>query len=117
MRKKKEIQRSHAKYVVVHINLTEEIVCYRTRRPEIFREWWKEYEVYPEGCSEYILVDPASTQKKKSDFTVIECWDIDWEGKHYLKEGVRDKLEMFASRAALVIPRLVDDAIIPPRPP
>ncbi len=58
-------------------------------------DWWKEYESLPEGLVEYICVDPASTQKKKSDFTVIEKWGVDWEGKHYFIEGIRDKLEVF----------------------
>jgi phage terminase large subunit-like protein len=58
-------------------------------------EWWREYDDLPMGLAEYICVDPASTQKKKSDYTVIERWGIDWEGKHYLLEGIRDKLTSF----------------------
>ena len=55
-------------------------------------EWWQEYETLPEGLSEYILCDPASTQKKKSDFTVIERWGVDSEFNFYLLDGIRDKL-------------------------
>ena len=33
-------------------------------------EWWQEYDALPEGLKEYIVVDPASTQKKKTDFTL-----------------------------------------------
>ena len=55
-------------------------------------EWWKEYDTLPEGLSEYILCDPASTQKKKSDFTVIEVWGVDADLNHYLLSGIRDKL-------------------------
>lgn len=58
-------------------------------------EWWKEYDTVPDGVAEYICVDPASTIKKKSDYTVMQRWGIDWEGKHYLKEGIRDKLTVF----------------------
>lgn len=58
-------------------------------------EWLKEYETLPEGLAEYILIDPASTQKKKSDFTVIERWGIDANNNHYLLEGIRDKLTVF----------------------
>jgi len=58
-------------------------------------EWIKHYEKIAEGLSQYICVDPASTQKKKSDYTVIELWGVDWEGKHYLLDGVRDKLTVF----------------------
>ena len=55
-------------------------------------EWWREYETLPEGLSEYIFCDPASTQKKKSDYTVIEVWGVDSDFNHYLLAGVRDKL-------------------------
>ena len=58
-------------------------------------EWWKEYESLSSDLAEYILVDPASTQKKKSDFTVIEHWGKDWQGNDYLIEGIRDKLTVF----------------------
>lgn len=58
-------------------------------------EWLKEYDILPEGCSEYICVDPASTTKKKSDYTVIERWGRDYRGDDYLIEGIRDKLTVF----------------------
>ena len=58
-------------------------------------EWWQEYDNLPDGLAEYVCVDPASTQKKKSDYTVIERWGIDYEGKHYLIEGIRDKMTVF----------------------
>jgi len=54
-------------------------------------EWLDSYSTHPD-LAEYICVDPASTQKKKSDYTVIERWGVDFEGFHYLLEGVRDKL-------------------------
>ena len=55
-------------------------------------EWFKYYDTIPDGLSEYILCDPASTQKKKSDFTVIEVWGVDSEYNYYLLGGLRDKL-------------------------
>lgn len=55
-------------------------------------EWLKTYDVVPVGAKEYICVDPASTQTKKSDYTVIERWAVDSAGKHYLIEGVRDRI-------------------------
>lgn len=58
-------------------------------------EWFKCYDKYPNGLAEYICVDPASTVKKKSDYTVLERWGVDHEGFHYLLEGVRDKLTTF----------------------
>lgn len=59
------------------------------------KEWIKYYETVPSGLVEYILVDPASTTKKKSDYTVIERWGVDHTGKTYLLEGVRDKVTSF----------------------
>ena len=55
-------------------------------------EWIKYYDTIPAGLSEYILCDPASTVKKKSDFTVIQVWGVDSDHNHYLLGGVRDKL-------------------------
>jgi phage terminase large subunit-like protein len=66
------------------------------------REWVKDYETIPEGLAEYICIDPASTQKKKSDYTVIEKWGIDAEGNHYLLDGIRDKLTIFQRIAEIV---------------
>lgn len=58
-------------------------------------EWLKQYDTLPEGMAEYVQVDPASTVKKKSDYTVIERWGVDSGGSQYLLEGVRDKLTAF----------------------
>ena len=58
-------------------------------------EWWQEYVSIPKGGAQYILVDPASTQKKRSDYSVLERWDVDYDGKHRLVEGIRDKLTAF----------------------
>lgn len=62
-------------------------------------EWLKEYgskdTPLPQGLAEYICVDPASTTKKKSDYTVITRWGVDDRGKTYLLQGVRDKLTAF----------------------
>lgn len=58
-------------------------------------EWLKVYDKLPDGCKEYICVDPASTQNKKSDYTVIERWGVDSKGLHYLIEGVRDRVSAF----------------------
>ncbi len=64
-----------------------------------FKEEWLKYyggaNKLPEQLAEYVLVDPASTTKKKSDYTVIERWGIDDRGNQYLLEGVRDKLTAF----------------------
>ncbi len=55
-------------------------------------EWIKYYDELPDGLSEYVLCDPASVVKKKSDYTVIERWGIDSEYNIYLLDGIRDKL-------------------------
>ena len=43
------------------------------------QEWIRKYDTFPSGLSEYIVCDPASTQKKKSDFTVIMRLGVDSE--------------------------------------
>lgn len=58
-------------------------------------EWLKEYGTLPLGMAQYICVDPASTTKKKSDYTVITRWGVDDRGRTYLLQGVRDKLTTF----------------------
>jgi hypothetical protein len=69
-----------------------------------FKEsWWKTYTELPKGTVSYILVDPASTQKKKSDYTVIERWDSDSEGNFYLADGIRDKLTVFQRMDAIIM--------------
>lgn len=62
-------------------------------------EWLKTYGTketpLPQGLAQYICVDPASTVKKKSDYTVITRWGVDNCGKTYLLQGVRDKVTAF----------------------
>ena len=55
-------------------------------------EWIQYYDTLPTGLSDYILCDPASSVKKKSDFTVIEVWGVDKDFNFYLLDGLRDKL-------------------------
>lgn len=55
-------------------------------------EWVQYYDTLPEGLSEYLLCDPASSKKKTSDFSVIERWGVDNEMNFYLLDGIRDKL-------------------------
>ncbi len=62
-------------------------------------EWLKYYGTkdipLPQGLAQYICVDPASTTKKKSDYTVITRWGVDDKGKTYLLQGIRDKVTAF----------------------
>ncbi len=62
---------------------------------KFLEKWLINYDKLPEGLAEYICVDPASTQKKKSDYTVIEHWGVDSKGNHYFIDGIRDKLTSF----------------------
>jgi hypothetical protein len=45
------------------------------------------------GLNHYLVVDPSSARKKKSDFTVMLVLGIDSEGKRYIVDGVRDKID------------------------
>ena len=60
------------------------------------------YTEIPEGCSYYLLIDPSSARKKKSDFTVMKVIAIGWfklKGEETPKlrraivDGLRDKLD------------------------
>ena len=55
-------------------------------------EWVRYYDELPSGLSEYVVCDPASSVKKKTDFTVIERWGIDNNDNWYLLDGIRDRL-------------------------
>lgn len=57
-------------------------------------EWLTFYDKIDDNniLKEYICVDPASTQKKKSDYTVIEHWGVNNLGHHLLLNALRDKI-------------------------
>jgi phage terminase large subunit-like protein len=44
------------------------------------------------NCNYYLLVDPASTRKKKSDFTVMLVVGVN-KNRKYIVDGLRDKLD------------------------
>lgn len=46
----------------------------------------------PRECLFYMLVDPASARKKKSDYTVILIIGIDHKGRKYIIDGIRDRI-------------------------
>jgi len=54
------------------------------------------YDSIPSVCNFYLLVDPASKRKKRSDYTVMlvvgVCWVKD-ELKYLIVDGIRDKLD------------------------
>jgi hypothetical protein len=54
------------------------------------------YTSIPQGCNFYLLVDPASRRKKRSDWTVMMIVGLGWlEGRirKFIVDGVRDKLD------------------------
>ena len=63
-----------------------------------FEETWVQYygptekRKLPEGLTEYVYGDPASTKKKTSDYTVIERWGFDADMNMYLLDAYRDRL-------------------------
>jgi len=52
-----------------------------------------QYGKTPSHSNKYLLVDPASERKKKSDYTVILVVAIDSNGKKYIVDGIRDKID------------------------
>lgn len=62
---------------------------------EFRKEWWHEYEsITPETLNKYILVDPANSKKKNTDYT--SAWVVGFgEDKNcYIVDMIRDKLNI-----------------------
>jgi hypothetical protein len=60
------------------------------------REMIAYFSQIPQGSNYYLLVDPASRRKKKSDFTVMLVVALGWlEGRvrKFIVDGLRDKLD------------------------
>jgi predicted phage terminase large subunit-like protein len=57
-------------------------------------EWVEYYKKVPKDINKYILVDPASSKKKGSDYTVMAVVGIDVLGNHYLVDMVRKRLNL-----------------------
>ncbi|KKL90773.1 hypothetical protein LCGC14_1901370, partial [marine sediment metagenome] len=51
------------------------------------------YSEIPLGCNYYLLIDPASARKKKSDYTVMTIIAIDSDNNRLIIDGIRDKLD------------------------
>ncbi len=68
--------------------------------------WWKRegfyYEKLPTNLKVTIFVDPANSQKKKSDYTALFVVGIDEQGDYWVLDMVRDKLDV-EGRARLAI--------------
>lgn len=46
----------------------------------------------PKGCNIFILVDPATSKKKTSDYTAMAVWALAPDQNYYLIDGVRERL-------------------------
>lgn len=55
-------------------------------------DWIKFYEREPEGLTNYIIVDPAISEKRKADFSCVMCVGMDGTGSIYVLEYVRKKI-------------------------
>lgn len=59
-------------------------------------------EIPQKGCNYYLLIDPGSARKKKSDYTVMEVVGVGWikfrneelpKLRKFIADGLRDKLD------------------------
>lgn len=66
-------------------------------------EWQKYYEKLGDTTkwNKYMLVDPANSKKKSSDYTVIEIIGLAPDNNYYLLDAIRDRLNL-TQRAAKV---------------
>lgn len=82
----------------------------QTFRPE----WWRRagfyYDKEPENLRVAVFVDPASKQRKESDYTALISIGMDTNGEYYLLDIIRDKLTV-EGRAKLVIDTLIKRGI------
>lgn len=71
-------------------------------------EWLKYYDGKGwETMNRYIVVDPASSKNKKSDYTVMIVLGFGKDGNYYVIDGVRDRLNL-SERTNLLF-KLVDE--------
>ena len=69
-----------------------------------FREEWLMYYVQELGLGSmnvYIVVDPASSKKKDSDYTVMLVIALGQDRNYYLVDAIRDRLNLTQRTAAL----------------
>lgn len=57
-------------------------------------EWLKYYTVYPGKMNKYIVVDPAGTDSKTSDYTVMWVFGVDAQKNFFLLDGVRARISL-----------------------
>lgn len=66
-------------------------------------EWTKYYETLGDTSkwNKYLIIDPANSKKKTSDYTVMEVHGLAPDGNYYLLDAIRDRLNL-TQRAAKV---------------
>jgi predicted phage terminase large subunit-like protein len=57
-------------------------------------DWLRFYTVLPKVLNKYIIVDPADTKKKGSDYTVMMVVGLDAHKNYYIVDMIRDKLNL-----------------------
>ena len=69
------------------------------------REWLRYYKSITQAqflkMSRYLLVDPASSKKKGSDYTTMGVVALGQDLKYYLADGIRDRLSLTERAARL----------------
>jgi phage terminase large subunit-like protein len=60
------------------------------------QEWLRTYQTLGDTAkwNKYLLVDPASSKKDTSDYTVMEVWGLAPDQNYYLLDAVRDRLNL-----------------------
>jgi len=95
----------YEKLILENDMTTEDVFCQLLLNPTgegqtLFREEWLRFydvsEIYPDSPNHniYILVDPASTDTKRSDYTAIVVVALGVDGNYYVVDMVKDKLSL-----------------------
>jgi len=70
---------------------------------EFRREWLLHYKTRPgEGVNKYIVVDPANSKRKRSDYTAMLVIGLAQDKNYYLLDMIRDRLNL-AERTKLLM--------------
>ena len=88
--------KNSAQYLLNPVPLEDQVF-----RPEYFERAGFYYDRLPPGLKVYVLVDPANTQRKASDYTALVTIGIDAQGDLWFIDIIRDKLTL-DGRAKLV---------------
>ena len=61
---------------------------------QVFKENWIQWYTELPTCNFYLLVDPATTKKKRSDYTAMIVIGVDEFDNWYIVDIIRDKLDV-----------------------